>query len=82
MSQRVADLLDAALALSESDRAELADLLAASLSPLPSSLHPAWADELRRRVAEIESGHLQRIPWNEVRRQAQVQLEADGLANG
>lgn len=51
MSQTVAELLDAALALSEPERAELAELLAASLPTPSSALHPAWVAELRRRAA-------------------------------
>lgn len=82
MSQAVADILNAALALSEPDRAELADLLAASLTSPPSSLHPDWAAELRRRAAGVDSGQVKPVPWDEVRRQVQAQLDAGEPANG
>jgi putative addiction module component (TIGR02574 family) len=82
MSQTVAELLTAALALPESERAELAELLAASVNSPPSSLHPAWADEVRRRAAEIDSGQVRPVPWDEVRRQVQAQLDAGGSAGG
>jgi putative addiction module component (TIGR02574 family) len=82
MSQAVAEILNAALALSESERAELTELLAASLTSPPSSLHPAWTAELRRRAAEIDSGNVNPIPWDEVRRQAQAQLDAGSAPNG
>ena len=72
MSQTVAELLDAALALPEPERAELAELIAASLTSPPSSLHPAWSAEVRRRAAEIESGKVRPVPWDEVRRAAQA----------
>jgi len=75
MSQTVAELLDAALALPEDERAELAELLTASLDPSPSSLHPAWKDEIRRRAAELDSGQVKPIPWAEVQRSALAQLE-------
>ncbi len=77
MPHTVAELFAAALALPESEREELAELLAATISIPPSSLHPAWAAELRRRAAEIDSGKVQPIPWEEVRRQVQAQLDAD-----
>ena len=73
MSQTVAELLDAALALPEPERAELAELIAASLTSPPSALHPAWPAELRRRAAEIDSGTVRPVSWDEVRRQAQAQ---------
>jgi putative addiction module component (TIGR02574 family) len=82
MSQTVAELLDAALALPETERAELAELIAASLTPPTSSLHPAWGEELRRRAAEIDSGQVKPIPWEEVRKQAQAQLDAGSPPNG
>jgi putative addiction module component (TIGR02574 family) len=82
MSQIVAELLHAALTLSEPERAELVELLAASLTSPTSSLHPSCAAELRRRVAEIDSGQLQPVPWDEVRRQVQAQLDSDGTPNG
>ena len=82
MSQTVTELLDAALALSEPERAALADLIAASLTSPPSSLHPAWGAELHRRVAEIDAGQVRPVPWDEVRRQVQGQLDAGESANG
>ncbi|MCI0702173.1 MAG: addiction module protein [Planctomycetia bacterium] len=82
MSQAVAELLNAALALSESERAELAELLAATLTSPPSSLHPAWAAELRRRADQIDSGQVKPIPLDEVRRQVQAQLDAAEPTNG
>ena len=51
MSQTVAELFDAALALPEDERAELVGLLVESLEPPPSSLHPAWKAEIHRRAA-------------------------------
>lgn len=74
MSQTVAELFDAALALPEDERAELAGLLAVSLDPPPSSLHPAWKAEIHQRAAEIESGLVKPIPWEEVEREIQAML--------
>ncbi len=69
MPRTVAELLDAALALPEAERAELAELIEATILSPPSSLRPAWAEELRRRAAEIDSGQVRPVPWDEVRRQ-------------
>lgn len=82
MPQTVAELLEAALALPEVERAELAELLTASVPEPPSSLHAAWAAELRRRAAEIDSGQVKPIPWDEVRGQVQAQLDAGGPDHG
>ena len=82
MSQTVAELLDAALALPEADRAELTERLAASLDPPAPGLHPAWAGELRRRAAEVDSGAVKPVPWDEVRRAVQAQLNAGEPPHG
>jgi putative addiction module component (TIGR02574 family) len=82
MPQTVAELLQAALALPDRERAELAELLVATIPSPPSSLHPAWAAELRRRTAEIDSGQMRPIPWEEVRGQVQAQVDAGGPPNG
>jgi len=77
MPQTVAELLNAPLALPETERAELAELLTASITSPPSSLHPSSEPELRRRVAEFDSGLVKAIPWDEVQRQIQAQLDED-----
>ena len=60
-------LYQAALALPEEERAELADRLLGSLPPdVSSQLHPAWRDELKRRSAQVDSGEVAPIPWDEV----------------
>ena len=82
MPQTIAEFMDDALELPEQQRAELADLLIASLASPPSALHPAWASELRRRTDEIDAGIVQAIPWDEVRRQAQSQLKNDEQIDG
>ena len=64
------DLLDAALALPRSQRAELTEKLAASLEP-PSEIpletwQQAWAGEVGRRLAEIDAGQVEPIDDDEV----------------
>jgi putative addiction module component (TIGR02574 family) len=82
MSRTVAELLEHALTLPEADRAELSELLAASLDSEPDVLHPAWASELRRRAAEVDSGQVRPVAWEEVRRQVQADLDAAGSPDG
>ncbi len=82
MPQSVAEFMDNALELPEQQRAELANLLLASLASPPSALHPAWASELRRRTDQIDAGIVEAIPWDEVRRQADSQLSRDEQLNG
>jgi len=82
MSRSVAELLDDALNLMEAERAELAELLSASLASSPGPTHPAWAAELRRRVAEIDSGAVSPIAWGDVQAEVRSQLDSDVAIDG
>ncbi len=82
MSRSVAELLDDALGLTEAERAELAELLSASLASPPGPLHPGWADELRRRVAEIDSGAVRPIAWEDVQSEVRSQLDSGMAIDG
>ena len=74
-------IYQAALTLPEPERAELVDrLLGAMSSDLPSQLHPAWRDELKRRSAQIDAGEVRPVPWDEVRRLAWEAVGEDGAA--
>ena len=54
--------------LSAQDRATLAGLLIESLEGEPDpGVEAAWAAEIERRVAELDSGTVKTIPWEEVR---------------
>ena len=69
---------EAAMALPEDERAELASRLLESLSPdTPSRLHPAWAEELRRRLAQVDSGEVTPVSWAEVKRLAWEAIDGD-----
>lgn len=74
MTQTVAALFEAALALSEVERAELVELLTTT-GAVSGDLHPAWGAELRRRAAEVDSGQVKAIPWDEVRREVRSRLD-------
>ncbi len=68
MSPKADELLKEALSLSESERAELAGLLLRSLEPSPEAdVQEAWREEVRNRLAAIDSGEAEMIPWSVVR---------------
>ena len=69
MTATAAKLARKALALSEEDRGELTAMLLESLEEaLDPERDAAWVAELERRNADLESGAVQGIPWEEVRR--------------
>ena len=64
-------LLDAALALPENDRVELVEALITSLQPEEQiPLDDSWREIVRRRSAELHSGKVKPIPWDQVKRKA------------
>lgn len=66
MSEIPAELLEAALRLPEDTRTELADRLYDSLGPPDESdVDAAWAEEIRRRIDDLESGKEKAIPLEE-----------------
>ncbi|MFI5458289.1 MAG: addiction module protein [Isosphaerales bacterium] len=76
MSPATEQLLQAALALPEGERLELAEALLAShdeSTELP--FDPAWLSEIQRRSAEIEAGAVELTPWPVVRERVRQRLE-------
>ncbi len=72
-------VLRAALALPEADRARLLDELSASLSPEETSaVEGAWLAEIRRRSQEFDAGQVRPIPWEEVKRQTEEKYRPNG----
>ena len=68
MARDLKQLFREAFDLPENERATLAGLLIESLEPPPDpDVEQAWAEEAERRWAEIESGAVRTIPWEEVR---------------
>jgi len=63
-----------ALKLSAEERACLADRLLASLSD-DAEVEEAWAAEVERRIAEIESGRVQLVPVAEAIARARAALK-------
>jgi putative addiction module component (TIGR02574 family) len=69
--KRTFALRDEVLALPAKQRADLAVELLASLDDDISEEHPdeidrAWGDEMLRRSAQIASGEVKTLTWNEV----------------
>ncbi|HEV8486951.1 MAG TPA: addiction module protein [Blastocatellia bacterium] len=64
----VLELFEKAADLPEEDRATLAGLLIESLeSEVDESVEGAWKEEVERRVAQLDSGAVETIPWEVVR---------------
>jgi putative addiction module component (TIGR02574 family) len=75
VSSRVHDLYREAVELSESERAELAGLLLESLQTEPDAdVEAAWAEEIERRVRDIDEGRVKTIPWEQVRAELHARL--------
>jgi len=68
MARNLKELFREAAQLPERDRATLAGLLIETLDPAPEpDVEAAWSQEIARRVAEIDAGTAETIPWEEVR---------------
>ena len=60
-------LLRSALALPESDRAEIAASLIHSLdTESDEDIDSAWAVEIQRRIESIDNGEVKLVPWDDV----------------
>ena len=69
MKREAAEILKDALALPMEARAALAGLLLESLdTEVDEDAEVAWAIEVNRRVAELDSRAVKTVPWAEVRR--------------
>jgi putative addiction module component (TIGR02574 family) len=77
MSTEGQQFLQAALALPESERAEIAATLIRSLDSEPGDdIDAAWAAEIEKRIRSIDDGSAKLIPWDD------VMQEVDGRLNG
>ena len=67
MPDLVTELSQRARELAPEDRARLAEELLASLETDPEpDVDAAWDEEIRKRIAEVESGAVKLIPADEV----------------
>lgn len=77
MTQEATELLKKALALSSEERAQLVDSLLESLEDTnddPAAVEAAWNDEIARRIADLDSGKAETVPWDEVRQRISAKL--------
>lgn len=76
MTPQVSEVLEKALALSTQERGIIIDRLIESLDdePAEEGVEEAWAGEIKSRVDDIESGRLEMIPGDEVRRRLAARM--------
>ncbi|HJT29516.1 MAG TPA: addiction module protein [Pyrinomonadaceae bacterium] len=68
MERNLNDVFQQASQLPAHDRATLAGLLSETLDPVSEpNVEAAWSEEIARRIAEIDSGKVELIPWEVVR---------------
>ena len=77
MSSAVLKLFEQASGLGDKERAELADLLIASLKfSFDPRVKASWHREIRRRSSEIDHGTTKTIPWEQVAAKIDTILDA------
>ena len=65
MTTDALDLLNQALGLSASDRAEIVARLLESLDgPVEQGVEEAWNREIARRLAQIDAGEVELVSWD------------------
>jgi putative addiction module component (TIGR02574 family) len=68
MARSARELFDEAMRLEPQERATLMRLLIEALdADTDEGVEDAWRVEIERRVAELDSGSVETIPWEEVR---------------
>ena len=78
MVRDLKELFSEAVDLSEQDRATLAGLLIESLDPIPDpGVERAWTDEIAKRLAELDAGTVEGIPWERVRNEMMSRRDED-----
>ena len=75
MTPEVAKLLQQALSLSIEEQEALADSLISNLGgKVDEEVLAAWDEEIKRRIADLDSGRSNTVPWVEVRRRNLAKL--------
>jgi putative addiction module component (TIGR02574 family) len=84
LTPEVSKLLEQALSLSVEEQEALANSLISNLGgeldegPPEEGVDQAWAEEIKRRIDDIDSGKTQMIPYEEVRRRLAARLADTG----
>jgi len=75
LTPEVAKLLQQALSLSIEEQEALADSLISNLGDkVDEDVLAAWDAEIRKRIADLESGKADTVPWTEVRQRNLAKL--------
>jgi putative addiction module component (TIGR02574 family) len=75
MTPEVSKLLEQALSLSVEEQEALADSLISSLGgKVEQGLVAAWDAEIRKRIADLDSGKTKTVSWDEVRQRNRSKL--------
>ncbi len=75
ISPEVSKLLEQALALSVEEQEALAESLISNLAgKVDEGVLAAWDDEVKLRIADLDSGKAKTIPWEEVRQRNLAKL--------
>ena len=75
METQAEHLLQTALSLPPSERAEIAASLIESLDEEANAdVEAAWAEEIKRRLESIDKGEVQLVPWDDVIRSMRERL--------
>ncbi len=71
------EILKAAIALSDSERVELIEALLASFDPSVSEpdVAVAWRNIASQRAAELDSGAVPTVSWDEVRQEGERRID-------
>lgn len=77
MTDEAQRILEAAMRLPDSERAVLAAILKDSLgdASAPDEIEAAWLSEVKRRMADIDSGRSTTVPWEEVKQRLHARIE-------
>jgi len=68
MTKLAEQILEQAKALSDAERADLAEQLLDSVSPSSDpEYQAAWTAEIQKRLQDFDTGKTKGIPWEEVR---------------
>ena len=77
MSSKAQKVLQEALTLPPAERADVAATLLDSLDEQEDEgVEQAWAQEIERRIREVESGAVKMIPWSEARCRLRARMDA------
>ena len=75
MTPEVSKLLQQALSLSVEEQEALADSLISNLGgKVDEGVLASWDEEIRKRIADLDSGRAKTIPWTEVRQRNLAKL--------